>query len=153
MRSRALIEEAGAGLNWDSLSAHGADQPFEPQLYSTRVGFVAGVIALIAAQFCLAPFVFAANWMASAEQPDLDFPIGAAFFLAVSFPFVARSAHNFLSQRGETRTVAYALLGTAFYLPMGMIGAGADSLSWIAPGISGTAAMAGFRLYNLEQSL
>ena len=140
-------------MNWDSLAAHGADQPFEPQLYSTRVGFVVGVIALIAAQFCLAPLVFAANWMRGAGQPDVDFPVGAAFFLAITFPFVARGVHNFLSHRGETRTVAYALLGAAFYLFVGIVGMGDDSLSWIVPAISGTAAIAAFRIYNLERGL
>lgn len=139
-------------MNWESVAAHGEDQPFEPARYSTRVGYVTGLIAYILTQIMLAPFTAAMNWLAGADRPLIDSPLGMAFFLAISFPFVARGGHNFLSQRGETRTLAYALAGATAYFLAGILTGAFQSLAWIASAAGGAAAMAAYRAYNIPRA-
>jgi hypothetical protein len=130
------------------MAEHGANQPFEPALYSTRVGFVVGVVALIAAQIVLAPLVFLNNAATGSHQNAAGFTFGTFVLMAIAFPILSRSTHNFLAQRGETRTVAYGLVGGAFFLVGGALFGGL--LHSLATGTSGAAAMGAYRVFNLE---
>jgi len=132
----------------DLLATHGADQPFEPRLYSTRVGFLIGIVAVIAVQFFFAPIVALLNWITGADRNLIDFPGAAAILLAISFPFVARAAHNLLAFRNETRTAAYAVLGGGAYLIGSVFVGGFESLAWISFVVGGAAALAGYRIHN-----
>ena len=135
-------------MDWGEVAEHGANQPFEPVLYSTRVGFFAGIVARIAAQVVLSPLVLLNNAATGSHRDLMGFSFGTFVLMAISFPFASRFAHNFLDQRGETRTVAYAGVGGAIYLVGGVLfGSLVDCLAMAA---SGAAAMAAYRIYNLE---
>lgn len=136
-----------APLDWSRLAAHGAGEPFEPVLYSTRVGFVAGLVAMVVAEILLWPFAAAFNWVIGAGAPNLSVP-GSIFIFAITFPFVARGTFKFLSQRYETRTAAYALVGGVIYLAFSVLSG--NVLTWLPIIVGGAVATAAYRVYNLE---
>ena len=134
-------------MDWSRLAAHGAGQAFEPILYSTRVGLVAGLVAIVAAKILLWPVAAAFSWVVGAGSPSISVP-GSIFVFAITFPFVARGTFAFLSQRHESRTAAYALIGGIIYLAFSVLSG--NTLSWIPIIIGGAVATAGYRVYNLE---
>ena len=134
-------------MDWSRLAAHGAGQAFEPVLYSTRVGLVVGLIAIVVAKILLWPFAAAFNWIAGAGSASVSVP-GSIFVFAITFPFVARGTFKFLSQRYESRTAAYALVGGVIYLAFSVFSG--NPLSWLPIVLGGAIATAGYRVYNLE---
>lgn len=139
----------GEPLDWSTLAAHGEGQPFEPVLYSTRVGFVAGMVAIVLAKILLWPFAAAFNWVIGAGSPSISVP-GSIVVFAITFPFVARGTFKFLSQRYETRTAAYALVGGLIYFAFSVLSG--NVLSWAPIVIGAAVATAAYRVYNLERT-
>jgi len=136
-------------LDWSRLAAHGAGQAFEPVLYSTRVGLVAGLLAIVAAKILLWPFAAAYNWVIGAGAPSVSVP-GSIFIFAITFPFVARGTFKFLSQRYESRTLAYALVGGVIYFAFSVLSG--NVFTWLPIIVGGAVAAAAYRVYNLEGS-